>query len=78
MAATSNAAISESARSRRFERGFAMSASSGGMTQTLNVLAYSFALRLRAGAEPQVGGFNSLAATQPRLDAMGSLDASVV
>jgi len=50
MAAINNAAISDSARSLRFERGFAVSTSSGGMTQTLTVLAYAFKLRFRAGA----------------------------
>jgi hypothetical protein len=82
MAATSNAAISESARSRRLERGFAMSASSGGMTQTLNVGLLSTApspqLRFRAGAEPQVGGFSSPASQPMTPDLRGSLATTVI
>jgi hypothetical protein len=77
MAATSNAAISESARSMRLERGFAMSASSGGMTQTLNVGLLS-AAPFRAGAEPQVGGFSSPASQPMTPDLRGSRDTTVV
>jgi hypothetical protein len=54
-----------------------MSAPSGGITQP-SMLVCSFALGLRADAEPQVGGFNSPASQPLAPDVMGSLHTMVV
>jgi hypothetical protein len=78
MAATSNAATSESALSRAFERGFGGVTSIGGITQLEPFQLHAGFVGRAPVSKFQVGGFNS-PASQPRApDVMGSLDTTVV